>query len=637
MKYFFPVSFVMMIQSLFSQNEFDVSLIKPSLKHNADAVIRVHDQVFKIDDIGNNSSEEHIVVTVFNERGEERYSSFTRYYDKFVKVKKIEGAVYDNSGKKIKTLKKSDIRDYSNFDASYEVTDNRQKVAFFDKKKYAYPYTIEFYCIEESNNGMFYPAWQPVSDEHIGIEKSTFTIQTPSTISFRYKEKNMVSKVSVTHQKDWDIYLWSIENNPPMEFEPFITDSQLPIVYTAPNDFEIDSYKGSMLTWNDLGKFYYTLNKNRDELPESTKQKIKELIGTETDTVKIIEILYKYMQCTTRYISLQLGIGGWQTMKAIDVGQKGYGDCKALSNYMIALLKQAGIRALPVLNYAGNENNRVQVDFPNNFFNHVIVCVPMIRDTIWLECTSQTKAMGFLGSYTGNRKVLAIDSTGGKLVNSIFYRSDDNTIERMVSVNVGETGNANVFIKTSRRGIKQEHLNYVINNLTKEKQKETIINEINLPDFELKNFYFMEFKGRIPKIEENLEITLNKVIPKNGSTFFINPNLLSRFINTPLPDNSRKSSFYLNPEFYNFKMMDSVIYNFQHEINLESLPSPLVIKSKFGEYTIDFIYKGSQLIYKRSLVLTGGYFSNTDYPAWVDFVKQVNKNDKQKVAFSLAK
>ena len=59
------------------------------------------------------------------------------------------------------------------------------------------------------------------------------------------------------------------------------------------------------------------------------------------------------MQNNTRYISIQLGIGGWRPFEAAYVASKGYGDCKALSNYMYSLLKEAGILSYYTLVKAG--------------------------------------------------------------------------------------------------------------------------------------------------------------------------------------------------------------------------------------------------------------------------------------------
>ncbi|MFX4389041.1 hypothetical protein ABTA48_19565, partial [Acinetobacter baumannii] len=63
---------------------------------------------------------------------------------------------------------------------------------------------------------------------------------------------------------------------------------------------------------------------------------------------------------------------------------------------MVALLKEAGIKANNVLIKAGEGKTDILSDFPSNQFNHVVVCVPNGKDSIWLECTSQTVSPGYM-------------------------------------------------------------------------------------------------------------------------------------------------------------------------------------------------------------------------------------------------
>jgi hypothetical protein len=94
--------------------------------------------------------------------------------------------------------------------------------------------------------------------------------------------------------------------------------------------FKLDNYKGDMSTWKGFGKFIYELSKGRDVLPDDIKQQVKSLTARASSDVEKIKILYDYLQKNTRYISIQLGLGGWQPFEATYVAKKGYGDCKAL-------------------------------------------------------------------------------------------------------------------------------------------------------------------------------------------------------------------------------------------------------------------------------------------------------------------
>ncbi len=617
----------------FSQNPFACNTIPATLLDGANAVIRLHSIDYHIKNKGKAIKDERLVVTVLNEKGENLFSSFVVSYDRFHKIKNLDGVVYDAAGKKAGTLKKSDINDYSNFDPSYQVTDQRQKMAFFDRKKYAYPYTIEFSSAEEINTGMFYPAWTPVCYEHVGIELSVFTITAPSDLTFRYKELNLPEKVKITTGEHETVYSWRMENRPSIEFEEYMSRAELPVVYTAPDQFEVDGYEGNASSWENIGKFYYELNKDRDQLPESLVSKVAELTDHEKDTLKKIQALYRYMQSKTRYISIQLGIGGWQSMKAMDVEQKGYGDCKALSNYMVALLKQAHIKAYPVLILAGKEVNQ-QNDFPSFRFNHCIVCVPGIKDSLWLECTSQKNPMGYLGSFTGNRKALIITENGGVMVNTSSYSVHDNLRQQKAIVQVNDNGDAQISVNTIYKGILQEPVDYIHYYLSGEEQRKAVANQFTGNNLELQSFSFRKKESAVTEMHESIEWRALQLIPQNNHHIVITPNLFPDKLYLPETTDKRTFSVYLNPNTFNYSQSDTILYYFSKDLSPETLPKNNHLQSKFGEYNANVIFRNNrELIYCRNLVIRSGEFPKADYADWFNFIKQVNKSDKLKVVF----
>ena len=91
------------------------------------------------------------------------------------------------------------------------------------------------------------------------------------------------------------------------------------------------------------------------------------------------------------------------------------GDCKALTTYMKGLLKASGISSFQVLVRAG-EPDILDVNFPYDSFNHVILMVPQQTDTIWLECTSQMDPCGYMGTFTENHTGLLLDGEHSHLV-----------------------------------------------------------------------------------------------------------------------------------------------------------------------------------------------------------------------------
>lgn len=614
--------------------QYNVLTIGQELLTNANAVVRLEQKEFEVIDKGRATQRIKNVTTILNEEAADVFTTFQVNYNKFIKVKKLEGKVYNALGKEIYSLKNSDIRDIGlGVVQQSEISDTRVKLAQIDKKNFNYPFTIEYELELEVRNLMFYPEWTPQPYDHLSVEKATFQLKMPVGLHFRSKEINKTSELQKTISDDGLIATWSVKNLKPIETPSFTPKNHRMKVLTSPVTFQLDDYTGTFTTWEAVSAFYYDLNKGRDALPATTIEKIKAYTASATTPQEKVRLVYEYLQNNTRYFGIQLGVGGWQTITAEKVVSTGYGDCKALTNYMNALLKSVGIEAYSVLINAGEENNTLYYDdFPSATFNHVISCVPLQKDTLWLECTSQTETPNFLGSFTGNRKGLIIKPIGGKLINTQWYEAPQNQRYRTATILLDDTGKATANIHTTYSGIQYETLNSVITTYSADEQRTWLQQEIEIGSFELQNFSLKRTTKQQPIAEENLHLSIRNCATSNGQRIFLKPNLMASFIKLP-SETERKEELYLNPNEYSFVHTDSLVYQLPEGYQVEYLPPTTPIESRFGSYTQRTRFEEGKLYFTRKVTLTGGFYPAESYQELLEYIKKIQKADKVKAVF----
>ena len=613
---------------VFAQNNYDVKLIPAELLPHANVVKRIEEIRIDIKDAGRAMLYNKYALTIMNAAGDDA-ARFSAHYDQLISIQSIDGILYDANGKKIKSLKKSDVQDISGTSESSLADDDRYKLHNFNCK--IYPYTIEYETAIEFTGIFYLPSWLPVEDENYAVEKSKLMVRCPLDYKLRFKTFNYSKEPQTSTVKQWQVYEWAVEKLPAIEEEKYAPDwyEITPAVFLAPADFEIQHYTGNMTDWKGFGKFIYALNKGRDKLPENIKLQVHVLTDKLLSPKEKIKVLYEYLQKNTHYISIQLGIGGWQTFDAGYVATKGYGDCKALSNYMYSLLKEANIKSYYTLIKAGENKQSFLPDFPSaNQFNHIIVCVPQVTDTIWLECTSQTLTMGYLSGFTCNRNALLVDENGGTLVHTPEYNKTDNLQTRKIIAFIGTEGKLTATINTKYRAQQQDDLHGMLNAVSKERVGEILKTQLNLPSYDITKFDYSDEKGPLPVLNEMLELTANNFCTISGKRLFITPNILNKTFSKITDAATRKFDIKLPAAFTD---IDSVEINMPAGYMPESIPANVSLDTKFGSYKASSKVSPGKIIYVRNLQRNHGRYPPADAVALADFFLKIYNADRARV------
>ncbi|MGH2646040.1 MAG: DUF3857 domain-containing protein, partial [Ginsengibacter sp.] len=495
------------------------STIPAVLKENAHSVKREEKIDFTVNDIDAAKLNVHQVFTVLDAQGEDALYFF-EYSTAFRKLEDAEIKVYDANGKFINKYKLKEMHSESTGEGLVE----DGKVYFFRVAAPTYPITVQYDYEIKYKGTLNYPDYDIEVPEQT-IENSVYTASVPADIDLRYKARNIHITPAVNSIGKNKFYRWEVKNLAAISEEEGVagSNSTYPQISIAPNKFSMDGNEGDLTNWKNFGSWYLNLAKGSINLSDATKNELKAMVAGVTNDRGKMRIIYNYLQKNFRYVSIQLGIGGYKPFEASFVDQKKYGDCKALSNYTQACLDAVGITSYQALVNAEYNSEPVDPSFPHNSFNHVILCVPGQKDTTWLECTSNTTDFGELGTFTENRNALLITPNGGVLVSTPKSKPSENTFActTKVTLNDDASGESESDVKTSGE-YKQDLIHYVMNE-KKDNQKKYLVSYLGFtqPD----DFDFTK-DAKNDSAETSFKFLIDKVPEFTaGSKMFLNPRI----------------------------------------------------------------------------------------------------------------
>ena len=165
-------------------------------------------------------------------------------------------------------------------------------------------------------------------------------MDVPAGFTPRIREVNLNFPRTETTANGRHVYVWATKDLPKIKPEVFASDS---------NGVYMSVAIASPTTWSRIGAWYADNARLRYALTPEVESKIAETVKGARTLDDSIRAVHRWVAQDIRYVSIALGLGGYQPRTPAEVLRTGYGDCKDKATLFIAALERFGVTAYPVI------------------------------------------------------------------------------------------------------------------------------------------------------------------------------------------------------------------------------------------------------------------------------------------------
>lgn len=273
----------------------------------------------------------------------------------------------------------------------------------------------------------------PLKDRN-PIARANFTLVVPKSkkISFDY--------VNTEYAGDYDLkpvktasdtqvtYAWRFK-----EIPPIIPEDGMPPPSRVNPAIKITSFS----SWQDIYDWWYGLYKDKIILNADVKAFVKNLTKDCKNDLEKAKKIYEFCAKDVRYVGVEYGTSGYEPHKATDVFWNRYGDCKDKATLLVAMLKEAGIAAYPVL-IPTRGTYAISKDFATINFNHAIAACELDGKLIFMDGTASTVSFGDIPLDDQERDVLVFFDTGYKVLATPLIKDNEVRYDMTVTIDSNE-------------------------------------------------------------------------------------------------------------------------------------------------------------------------------------------------------
>ncbi|MCF7872647.1 MAG: DUF3857 domain-containing protein [Candidatus Omnitrophica bacterium] len=270
------------------------------------------------------------------------------------------------------------------------------------------------------------------------------TVPKGKEVNIKYLNQNQAKGInlepSLSQKSGKKVYSWKFK-----EINSIVPEYNMP-PYPYINPAILIS---SFSSWQKVYSWWFSLYADKLKISDEMDKVLKDLIKDKKTPRQKAKTIYEYVAKDIRYVAVEYGDSGYQPHSANEVFVNKYGDCKDQAILLVALMKQAGLDAYPVL-IPTRSSYPIDENFPSINFNHAIAAVGIDDDFIFMDPTSNTTPFGQIPLLDQDRTILLFLEEGYKILKT--PSSQDNGIDYLMEIDIDQSENAKIKREVSSRG-----------------------------------------------------------------------------------------------------------------------------------------------------------------------------------------
>ena len=457
-----------------------------------------------------------------------------------------------------------------------------------------YSYTVE--TTDPVLAGDFFQSW--FINPGATIRRSRLILDVPESMEVRIHARDLDFEPKVERVAGRLVREWAKADIERVEPEPFLPDS---------TGFSQHILYGGPVSWARIGAWYRELAAGRYEVTPAVRSRLEELTAGLSSPEEKLRAVHRWIAQDVRYVSLSLGIGGYQPRTPDAVLSTLSGDCKDKATLFVAMARALGFEADPVLTSTG----RVDPGVPSlRQFDHAIARVMLPEGPVYFDLTASLVPFGELpGMLHGGYGLVVPDRADALLVEFPDPPATESRIATRIEGRLDEAGAFHGLYHEEAIGLLQYALREGFSQALTKQQVDNVAQAVATQLFpgargdSLEAFDGRDLSAR-PAMSIRLQVARATTPMPDGSHIFTLP--LSSMGNLDLlryleSRTERRAPFSIGLASGDSEQLQELVLELP-EGWTAALPAPVRAESRFGTYAADYTQEGRTLRVSRRYV-----------------------------------